>query len=231
MSRMYLLRDASKARVGNAEHARRNRAEIVRELSWGRVSRRELLKLGLITGTGLLAPIGGLNPFVKSVYGQEATGVPLGPLFGVQPFTQPMPRFDLLRRSAISSLSPAPTAEANETQQAVDPKLGGGVGPIEGRPPGPVWAHQRFSQFPPAVAVQATQAPATSNLIYNPEVPSSLNSRIDPARPFRCGSIGTCRFSIRTPCGHSTARFLPSSCRRATANRSCFATTTACRRM
>jgi manganese oxidase len=184
MSRIYLPRNASKARVRNAEHARNNRVEIVRELSWGRISRRDLIKLGLVTGSGLLAPIGGLNPFVRSAYGQEASAVPLSPLFGVQPFTQAMPRFDVLRRNAISSLSPAPTAEANQTPQPVDPKLGGGVGPIEGRPPGQVWAHQRFNQFPPAVAVEATQAQAATNIVYNPEVAPGLNSNIDPRQPF-----------------------------------------------
>jgi FtsP/CotA-like multicopper oxidase with cupredoxin domain len=180
MSRIYLPWNASKARVRDAERARKNRAEIVRELSWGRVSRRDLLKMGLFTGAGMLAPLGGLNPFVRSASGQT-TGVPLSPLFGVQPFTQPMPRFDVLGRSAPSCLTPGPTAEANQTLMAVDPLLGGGQGPIEGRPPGSVWAHQRFDRFPPAVAVQATQAPATTNYIYNPQVASSLNSGINPA--------------------------------------------------
>ena len=33
---IYLPRNASKARLRDAERARENRAEIVRELSWGR---------------------------------------------------------------------------------------------------------------------------------------------------------------------------------------------------
>src|SRR5688500_7923400 len=119
MSGIYLPRNASNARVREAERARKNRAEIVRELSWGGVSRRDLLRWGLFTGAGLLAPLGGLNPFVSSGYAQEGTGVPLSPLFGVRPFTQPMPRFDVLARNAVSCLSPEPTAEANETQQPV----------------------------------------------------------------------------------------------------------------
>ena len=181
MSRIYLPDDASRARVREAERARKNRAEIVRELSWGRVSRRDLLRWGLFTGAGLLAPIGGLNPFVKSAFAQ-ATGVPRSPLFGAQPFTQPMLRFDVLARNAVSCLSPAPTAEANQTQQPVDSALGGGTGPIEGRPPGPIWAHQRFSEFAPRVAVEAVQAPATTNPRgrYNPGVADSLNSGISP---------------------------------------------------
>jgi FtsP/CotA-like multicopper oxidase with cupredoxin domain len=177
---MYLPCNASKARVREAERARKNRAEIVRELSWGRISRRDLFRWGLLTSAGLLAPIGGLNPFVRSASAQ-ATGVPRSPLFGARPFTDPMPRFDVLTRHAVSCLTPAPTAEANQTQQAVDPLLGGGSGPIEGRPPGPIWAHQRFGEFAPAVAVEATQAPATTNYAYNPAVASNLNSDIDPA--------------------------------------------------
>ena len=102
MSRIYLPWNASKARLRDAERARQNRAEIVRELSWGRVSRRDLLKMGLITSAGLLAPIGGLNPFVATGSAASGTGLgiptgaPPSPLFGVQPFTQPMPRFDVL---------------------------------------------------------------------------------------------------------------------------------------
>lgn len=187
MSRIYLPGNASKARVREAEHARKNRAEIVRELSWGRVSRRDLIRMGLFTGAGLLAPIRGLNPFVSSAH--ASTGLPRSPLFGVQPFTQPMCRFDVLARNparfenetVISCLDPAPTAEANTTQQRVHLALGGGSGPIEGRPPGPVWAHQRFKEFPPAVVVEAWQAQATTNFHYNPEVSPSLNSGIEPS--------------------------------------------------
>jgi len=93
-----------------------------------------------------------------------------------------MPRFDLLQRKAVSSLTPAPQAQANQTQQAVPAVLGGGTGPIEGRPPGPVWAHQQFSRFAPQVAMEASQAGATTNTSYNPGVPSSLNSGIDPTQ-------------------------------------------------
>src|SRR5438132_5452266 len=190
MSRIYLPKNASKARLREAEEARRNRAEIVRELSWGRVSRRDLIKMGLFTTAGALAHLGGLNPFAKSVYGQMPVGMPPSPLFGCQPFTQPMPRFDVLARNPVtgtadnlvSCLGPAPTAEANQTMKPVDPALGGGFGPIEGRPPGPIWAHQRFNQFLPQIAVEAWQSPATTNRVYNPQVASSLNSGIDPAQ-------------------------------------------------
>src|SRR2546425_4119165 len=190
MSRMYLPLNASRARRRDAERARQNRAEIVRELSWGRVSRRDLIKWGLFTTAGMLAPIGGLNPFVGTASAMsdgDSSGTPRSPLFGVQPFTQPMPRFDVLPRNPVSSLTPYPQAYANQTLMPVDNLLGGGYGPIEGRPPGTVWAHQRWDEFPPAACVEATTAPATTNYRYNPQVASRLNSGIDPAqgRPVR----------------------------------------------
>ena len=182
MSRIYLPWNASKARQRDAERARRNRAEIVRELSWGRVSRRDLIKWGLFTSAGLLAPIGGLNPFVGSASADDEIAIPRSPLFGAEPFTQPMPRFDVLPRDPIADLNPFCQAEANTTPIPVDPLLGGGFGPCEGRPPGSVWAHQRFDEFPPNVCVEATQMPARINTSYNPQVPTSLNSSIDPTQ-------------------------------------------------
>jgi FtsP/CotA-like multicopper oxidase with cupredoxin domain len=52
------------------------------------------------------------------------------------------------------------------------------TGPIEGRPPGAIWAHQRFSQLPPQVAVEVTSTPGKDNASYNPAVSSTLNSGI-----------------------------------------------------
>jgi FtsP/CotA-like multicopper oxidase with cupredoxin domain len=182
MSAIYLPQEASRARIRQAERARDNRREIVREQSWGRITRRDLFKWGLFTSAGLLAPINGLNPFVRNAFGD--TGIPRSPQFGAQPFTQPMPRFDVLARDPVSSLNPFPTAESNQTQQVLDPRLGapaGATGPIEGRPPGTVWAHQRFAEHQPRVAIEVTQAQASANTIYNPTVPSSLNSGIDAA--------------------------------------------------
>jgi FtsP/CotA-like multicopper oxidase with cupredoxin domain len=181
MSLIYLPWNASKARLREAQNARKQRAEIVKGLSWGQVSRRDLIKMGLFTAAGLLAPIRGLNPFVKSAYAEIPTGAPPSPLFGVEPFTQPMYRFDVLPRNSLASLTPAPTAESNQTLQAVPPELGGGFGPIEGRPPGPLWAHQGFSKYPPKVAVEVTQYGARTSSTYNPSVNSDKNSWIIPS--------------------------------------------------
>ncbi|HSB73545.1 MAG TPA: multicopper oxidase domain-containing protein [Candidatus Methylomirabilis sp.] len=189
---MYLPRNASKAPLREAESARKNRLEIAQALAHGQISRRDLIKWGLLTTGGLVAPISGLSPFARSAYAATniPTGFPRSPLFGVQPFTQAMPRFDVLPRNPEPGfLAPAPTREANTTQQLLNPALPGvrpgDKGPIEGRPPGPIWAHQRFDVFPPRIAVQVTQEGAKVNAVYNPGVPSSLNSGINPAAPFR----------------------------------------------
>ena len=184
---IYLPRTASHARLREAENARRNRAEIVKALADRSVTRRELIKWGIFTTAGTLALKNGLSPFARSAYAAIPTGAPPSPLFGVEPFTQPMPRFDVLAREAVSVLNPAPMAESNQTQQTLNPALegvrAGDTGPIEGRPPGPIWAHQDFDLFPPRVAVRITTQGARTNTTYNPGVPSSLNSGINPATP------------------------------------------------
>ncbi|MGB5081818.1 MAG: multicopper oxidase domain-containing protein [Burkholderiales bacterium] len=182
---MFFLpeKKTSKLRLREAQNARRNRWEILKALSHRQVTRRELIKWGIFTGFGTLAWKNGLNPFVGSAFAANIpTGLPMSPLFGVQDFSTPMPRFDVLARNPnpFTFLTPTPTAEANTTQQPVPAILGGGTGPIEGRPPGPIWAHQRFAQFPPRVAVEVSQAQAQANTVYNPAVPSNLNSGIDP---------------------------------------------------
>ncbi len=70
----FLSEKSSKARLREAENARKNRAEIVKAFSQGKVTRRELVKWGLITSGGLLAPIHGLNPFVNSAYASGGSG-------------------------------------------------------------------------------------------------------------------------------------------------------------
>jgi hypothetical protein len=65
---MYLPKDASRARIREAQKARENRAEIVRALSHGEISRRELFKWGLFTSSGLLAWKHGLNVYAPSAY-------------------------------------------------------------------------------------------------------------------------------------------------------------------
>jgi FtsP/CotA-like multicopper oxidase with cupredoxin domain len=183
-----------------------NPINVTRNSPQGQPSRRDLMRWGLFTTAGLLGPIGAISPFVRHAFaggngggggggggnggGQGnggSTGVPTGlppsPTFGVAPFSQPMPRFDVLPRNAVSTLSPAPTAQSNQTMQTLDPNLVGGktgeMGPIEGRPPGPIWAHQQFSSMPPKVAIEVTTQGAKANTVYNPGVASNLNSGIN----------------------------------------------------
>src|SRR5690349_16708517 len=179
----FLSPKASKARLREAENARKNRWDIIQARSHGQVSRRDLIKMGIFTSAGLLVPISGLSPFARSAFADSniPTGLPASPLFGVQAFSTPMPRFDVFQRQPVSVLNPAPTAQANTTPQPVDPALGGGTGPIEGRPPGPIWAHQQFALLPPQVAVDASVEGAKINTTYNPQVSSLQNSGINQA--------------------------------------------------
>jgi len=125
----------------------------------------------------------GLNPLVGNAQAAIPTGVPFSPLFGAIKFSQPMPRCNVMERKPISALTPAPIAQANVTQKAVPAILGGGTGPIEGRPPGPMWAHQKFEQFAPKIAVEIRQSGAQICTDYNPQVSSGLNCGINPATP------------------------------------------------
>jgi manganese oxidase len=213
---LWVREDADRGKWREAEQARQNRREIQQALNSGEISRRELVKWGLYTSAAVIAPIGGLSPFVRSAHGQTAdasstfrtgaagtgvpTGLPLSPTFGVLPFTSPMYRMDILPQyyvpgseaakypmpsipQSTTALSPVPTAEANTTQQPVNPLLVNGTtgltGPIEGRPPGSIWAHQKFSEFPPQIQIRINSADAVANSSYSPGVASNFNSGIN----------------------------------------------------
>src|SRR3569833_1017893 len=98
---LYLPWNAPKNRMREAENAWRNRMEIVKAYSQGQVARRDLVRWGLISSAGFLAPIHGLIPFVKSAYADTSSGIPTGgvPSPGVQgiEFTQPMLRMEELQ--------------------------------------------------------------------------------------------------------------------------------------
>ena len=183
---IFLSTSASAAVLRDAERSRRNRLEIIRSLSQGQVTRRELVRWGLFTSAGLMASTHGLSPFVRNAWGSIPTGVPPSPLFGADPFTFPMLRFDVLQRKGVGDLDPYPTREANTTKRAVPAVLGGGVGPVEGRPPGPIWAHQGWDdpRFAPKVAYEVTQAGSKENNpgVYRPQVSARLNCNFDDVR-------------------------------------------------
>ena len=171
---LFLPKNASRLALKAARQAQDERRGIIKALSHGKVSRRDLIKMGLFTGAGMLAPIRGLHPLQTNLLAQTPggpgipTGLPPSPLFGATAFSQPMPRFDVLPRRPIDCNAPlgspmmplgyVPMKEANEIDRYnCDPLLGGGTGPVEGRPGGPMWAHQMWDRFPPQVAVEVTQ--------------------------------------------------------------------------
>ena len=95
---MYLSHKASATRLREAQRARDNRAEIVKALSIGQITRRDLYKWGNFTTTGALAFKNGLSPFAPSAFAADdtiPTGTPPSPLFGALKFSQPMPRLAL----------------------------------------------------------------------------------------------------------------------------------------
>lgn len=183
---MYLSASADAQQIRWAEQARRNRQEIVRALSHGQVSRRDLLRWGVFTASGALVAKNGFSPFVGNAHGAIPTGVPSSPKFGAIDFSAPMPRCDLMERRDISTLTPTPRETANTTPVQVRGPDGVAVtGPMEGRPPGPMWAHQGWSNFSPRIAVEQWQRGACNCDDYHPGVDSAFNCGIDPKVPVK----------------------------------------------
>src|SRR5689334_4452035 len=94
---IYLPKDASRLRVREAENARRNRLEVVKALSQGTVTRRDVYKWGLFGLTGALALKNGFSPFAPSAFAKTEipTGAPRSPLFGATKFRFPLQRLAL----------------------------------------------------------------------------------------------------------------------------------------
>ncbi|HEX9085748.1 MAG TPA: multicopper oxidase domain-containing protein [Gemmatimonadaceae bacterium] len=194
--RMFLPEKASRRRLKDAERARANRLEIVKALSHDHITRRDLIRWGLVTTGGLLMPIRGLSPFVGTARADSSipTGAPPSPGTRGLAFTQPFLRLEVLERRPVSladgSYNPAaftgpqPREYANdEDRYVVDKLLGGGDGPLEGRPPGKGWAHQRFYEFPPKIAIEANQLTARVNTTYNGPNGAVIPFKFHPALP------------------------------------------------
>src|SRR5262252_8068025 len=113
---MYISTKASRARQREAQNARDNRAEIIKALSIGQITRRDLYKWGIFTVTGWLAFKNGLSPFVRSAFADGIpTGTPRSPLFNAQKFTQPLPRLSVRTPqplTRVASADPASTGHA-----------------------------------------------------------------------------------------------------------------------
>ena len=169
---MYISPKASRIRQREAQRARDNRAEIHRALSTGQVTRRDLIRWGIFTAGGVLACKNGLSPLARSAFAAVPTGTPRSPLFGAQKFAVPLNRLNLQTPIPITQSGTGLDALANfpatmgepaarrlsyHTEFTADPTDQNfrnpitGRGPIEGRPPGEVFAHQRWEEFFPKV--------------------------------------------------------------------------------
>src|SRR5262245_30839971 len=171
---MYISAKAARIRQREAQRARNNRADIHRALSLGQISRRDLIRWGLMTAGGVLVCKNGLSPLASSAFADGVpTGTPRSPLFGAKKFVARMPRLNLQQPQPITKaprngetdamfggefagerparrLSYHTDFSADTTNPAfINPITG--RGPIEGRPPGEVFAHQRWDEFFPKV--------------------------------------------------------------------------------
>ncbi len=198
---MYLGKGASKRRLREAQNARNNRAEIVRALSTGQITKRDLFKWGIFTTTGALALKNGLSPFARSAFAEVPTGTPPSPLFGAQPFTQPMTRLLLQEPKPLTQVNVAGSLEAQwpagSGEETVNSKRlswhtdfsnvqqnglpGGGnpfanprtgIGPMEGRPPGEFFAHQRWEELFPKVGFNLSLGQLVPGIGFHPNMPA-----------------------------------------------------------
>ena len=194
---MYISPKASRIRQKEAQKARDNRAEIVRALSLGQITRRDLFKWGIFTASGALMLKNGLSPFARSAFADIPTGTPRSPLFGARKFTYRMPRLQLQSPVPIT-----PVARGGELDAAFTGQFAGerpacrlsyhteysaysgdpsqnpyrnpitNRGPLEGRPPGEFFAHQRWDEFFPKVGYVMSWASCAPGTKFHPSFPS-----------------------------------------------------------
>jgi FtsP/CotA-like multicopper oxidase with cupredoxin domain len=192
---MFLSNKASRIRQQEAQHARDNRAEIVKALSIGQITRRDCYKWGLFTTAGFIAWKNGLSPFARSSFAAVPTGVPRSPLGTATKFSQPMPRLALqtpvpMTKDPANGNAKFTGIYAGErpakrlsyhTDFSADPTNANfinpitGRGPIEGRPPGEVFAHQRWDEFFPEVGYVLTLGQVADGTKFHPNFPAFQN--------------------------------------------------------
>ena len=130
----------------------------------GLMNRRDLLRMGLLTGAGVLAAKSGLSARAYGGYGGGSStwngGQPASP--PTTPWTMQMPVMPVKQPIALSALSPAPTVAPNRTINAAT-----GL-PYEGR----TRSHQAPAlgfPFPTGAAYQVTQKAAPVTM--SPQLP------------------------------------------------------------
>ncbi|MFL5104156.1 MAG: multicopper oxidase domain-containing protein [Xanthobacteraceae bacterium] len=195
---IFLSNKASPARVREAENARKNRHEILKALSLGQITRRDLYKWGIFTVTGALALKNGLSPFARSAFAAIPTGTPRSPLFNAAKFSQRMPRLALQTPIPLTQSGTGLDAVANFTGNFANElpakrlsyhtdftNAGGNTnrnnpfrnpvtkrGPIEGRPPGEVFAHQRWNEFFPKEGYILSLGQIAAGTRFHPNFPA-----------------------------------------------------------
>jgi FtsP/CotA-like multicopper oxidase with cupredoxin domain len=135
-----------------AEKEKQQAAKNRREIISAGLSRREMLRLGLLTSAGLLVPMSGLSVRARSSAGRLFdSGSGSGPSSPpTPPFVQAFTRMTV--KQPVAALNPTPTAVPNTVAG-------------EGR----TITHQAFSQFAPVKFYEVEQR--LSNIITHPALP------------------------------------------------------------
>jgi FtsP/CotA-like multicopper oxidase with cupredoxin domain len=135
-----------------AEKLKQRAAKNRREIISAGLSRRDMLKMGLLTTAGLLVPMSGLSVRARTSAGRLLDSGPgSGPSSPpTRPFVQPFTRMTV--KQPVAQLNPAPT---------VLPNIAGG----EGR----TIAHQAYNQFAPVKFYEIEQRLA--NIVTHPDLP------------------------------------------------------------
>ena len=136
-----------------AEKEKQQAARNRRELIAAGLSRRDMIKMGLLTSAGLLVPMSGLSVRARSSAGRLLdSGSGSGPSSPpTRPFVQPFTRMTV--KQPVATLNPTPT---------IIPNIAGG----EGR----TIPHQAFSQFAPVKFYEVEQR--LSNIVTHPDLPA-----------------------------------------------------------
>ena len=189
---MYISGKASRIRQREAQRARDNRAEIVRALSQGQISRRDLFRWGIFGAGGVLVCKNGLSPFARSAFADVPTGTPRSPLYSAAKFTQRMPRLrqqtpiPLTRNGNDEAVFPASLGHPNAKRLSYHEDFNNfqgplnenpfrnpitNRGPMEGRPHGPFFAHQRWEEFFPKVGYVMSWGQCAPGTKFHPNFP------------------------------------------------------------
>ncbi len=165
-------------------------------MSIGQVTRRDLIKWGIFTGVGGLALKNGLSPFARSAFAQVPTGTPRTPLFGASKFSEPLPRLEtidpvpLTRTAEGNAAFPATMLERDAkrlswhddfTANPGNPNLRNPLtnrGPIEGRPPGEFFAHQKWDEYFPKAGYVLSIGQCVSDTYFHHSFPSQQANKV-----------------------------------------------------